>query len=102
MVSSNDRGAAAADPATVSTARIYLPGGIVTPADGGQPSAAVDAAPEDQDAGSASLGELIGRERRRHAETRAAAEPLADAAGARVCCVLCFNRDAERTVEDAG
>ena len=73
--------------------RVRVPGAIV-------------AAPEQaetEDAGEAGLGEMISRERRRHAETRAASEPLTDAAGARVCCVMCFNKHhAAPPVEDAG
>jgi hypothetical protein len=57
--------------------------------------------PEHLDAAEADLGEMISRERRRHAETRAASEPLTDAAGARVCCVLCFNKHNAGLVEDA-
>jgi MbtH protein len=67
------------------------------------PGAIVSDVPQTQAGGEADLGELISRERRRHAGTRAASEPLADAAGARVCCVMCFNKHhAVPPVEDAG
>ncbi|HEX5871727.1 MAG TPA: hypothetical protein VFY65_14970 [Longimicrobium sp.] len=102
MADMNESSAIAAATAAAPTTRVRVPGKIVAaPAD----LDAVPAAPqvaEDQDAGEAGLGELISRERRRHAETRAEAEPLTDARGARVCCVLCFNRNAELPVEDAG
>jgi MbtH protein len=62
--------------------RIRVPGAIV----------ALPKGAEEADTAGAGLGEMISRERRRHAETRAASEPLTDAAGARVCCVMCFNR----------
>lgn len=91
MVHTIDSSAPAA--AAASTNRVHVPGGIV---------AAPPEAVEHLDAAEADLGEMISRERRRHAETRAAAEPLTDAAGARVCCVLCFNKhNAELNVEDA-
>jgi hypothetical protein len=73
-----------------------VPGDIVA-APAAADAAALEAEPQD-----AGLGELISRERRRHAEARAEAEPLTDGRGARVCCVLCFNRNAEQSVEDAG
>jgi hypothetical protein len=90
MVHTIDPSAPAA--AAAPTSRVHVPGGIV---------AAPPQAAEHLGAAEADLGEMISRERRRHAETRPASEPLADAAGARVCCVLCFNRNAEPAVEDA-
>lgn len=91
MVHTIDSSAPAAPAA--STNRVHVAGGIAA-----TPPEAV----EQLDAAEAGLGEMISRERRRHAETRAASGPLTDAAGARVCCVLCFNKhSAERTVEDA-
>lgn len=82
--------------AAAPTHRVHVPGGIAA----APPRAARQ--PEQLDAAEAGLGEMISRERRRHAETRSASEPLTDAAGARVCCVLCFNRNAGLTVENAG
>ncbi|HYR12281.1 MAG TPA: hypothetical protein VEQ60_31125 [Longimicrobium sp.] len=98
MVDSNEPGSAAAAEAAPDTGHIRVPGKIVA---GGAPDVAVHEA-EEQDAGVPGLGELISRERLRHAETRAQAGPLTDASGARVCCVLCLNRNAEQSVEDAG
>jgi hypothetical protein len=103
MVDSNEPSAAAAAVAAPDPTRVRVPGEIVAaPETGGAPSAVLDAAADEQDAGAPDLGELISRERRRHAESRAEAEPLSDARGARVCCVLCLNRNAELSVEDAG
>lgn len=105
MVDKNESSVSAAAAAGPQTNRIHVPGLVVHTGEQPELAGAQDAAsqaPASDDAGAAGLGELISRERRRHAETRAASEPPTDAAGARVCCVLCFNRNAERTVEDAG
>lgn len=103
MADMNESSASAAATAAAPTTRVRVPGKIVAaPAGLDEAPAAAPQATEDQDAGEAGLAELISRERRRHAETRAETEALTDARGARVCCVLCFNRNAEPPVEDAG
>ena len=90
MVHTIDSSAPAAPAA--ATNRVHVAGGI---------AAAPPRAAEHVDAAESELGEMISRERRLHAQTRAATETGTDAAGARVCCVLCFNRDAGPAVEDA-
>jgi hypothetical protein len=98
MVDPNESSAPAATEAAPFASRIPVPGSIVAP-----PAQIEAAAQAPVDAGEADLDALISRERSRHAEARAGdAEPLADARGARVCCVLCFNRSRALPVEDAG